>query len=196
MELLNYLLDWTVLDRRKILKICETSKLKNGQKFCLSFRTSPRYLVFQELVWCKTKGSESAYKCCGWSLGRGHMGSSCERYMWGCLWNCRWWGWWIRRHSGKKSSPNSHQCVHQQPYKELQVADQEKFLTTSDNEEDEVLNDNYTTSSHDDTDDDDEDINFSAVTKRNEQDLRTRIKAKPADARNIFCLSLRIQLDY
>ena len=70
-------------------------------------------------------------------------------------------------------------------FEELQVADQEKFLTTSDNEEDEVLNDNYTTSSHDDTDDDDEDINFSAVTKRNEQDLRTRMKAKPADARNI-----------
>ena len=68
-----------------------------------------------------------------------------------------------------------------------EVADQENFLTTSDNEEDEdeVLKSNNTISSHDDPDDDDKDIRFSAVTKRNEQDLLTRMKAKPADARNI-----------
>ena len=61
-----------------------------------------------------------------------------------------------------------------------EVADQENFLTTSDNEEDEdeVLNDNNTTSSHDDPDDDDEDISFSAVTKRNEQDLLNKNESK------------------
>ena len=31
------------------MKICETSKLKNGQKYCLAFHPSPRYLDFQEM---------------------------------------------------------------------------------------------------------------------------------------------------
>ena len=39
-ELLNYTLDWTILERRKILKICETMKLKNDQKYCLAFHPS------------------------------------------------------------------------------------------------------------------------------------------------------------
>ena len=48
-ELLNFVLDWPLLDRRKILKICETSKLKNGQKYCLAFHASPRHVDFQEM---------------------------------------------------------------------------------------------------------------------------------------------------
>ena len=46
-ELMNFVLDWPLIERRKILKICETSKLKNGQKYCLAFHASPRYVDLQ-----------------------------------------------------------------------------------------------------------------------------------------------------
>ena len=42
LDLLNFMLVWDETDRRKIIKICETKKLKNGQKFCLAFHPSPR----------------------------------------------------------------------------------------------------------------------------------------------------------
>ena len=48
-DLLTFMVDWSVLERRKIIKICETSKLKNDQKYCLAFHASPRYADFQEL---------------------------------------------------------------------------------------------------------------------------------------------------
>ena len=41
-DLQNYILPWSLVDRRKILKICETKKLSNGQKYCLAFHASPR----------------------------------------------------------------------------------------------------------------------------------------------------------
>ena len=46
-DLMNFVLDWPLIERRKILKICETSKLKNGQKYCLAFHPSPKYVDFQ-----------------------------------------------------------------------------------------------------------------------------------------------------
>ena len=38
--LLDFMVDWTVLERIKCLKICETAKLKNGEKYCLAFHAS------------------------------------------------------------------------------------------------------------------------------------------------------------
>ena len=32
--------DWTVLERRKLMKFTETAKLKNGEKYCLAFHPS------------------------------------------------------------------------------------------------------------------------------------------------------------
>ena len=43
LNLLNNMLVWSLVERRKILKICETKKLKNGQLYCLAFHPSPRY---------------------------------------------------------------------------------------------------------------------------------------------------------
>ena len=48
-DLFIFILDWSMIDRRKMLKICETSKLKNGQKHCLAFHPNPRYVDFQEM---------------------------------------------------------------------------------------------------------------------------------------------------
>ena len=48
-DLFIFVLDWSMIDRRKMLKICETSKLKNGQKHCLAFHPNPRYVDFQEM---------------------------------------------------------------------------------------------------------------------------------------------------
>ena len=47
--LLDFMVDWTVLERRKFLKICETAKLKNGEKYCLAFHASSAFRDFQEL---------------------------------------------------------------------------------------------------------------------------------------------------
>jgi hypothetical protein len=44
LDVLSYVLMWSMMDRRKILKICETKKLKNGHKYCLAFHPSPRYV--------------------------------------------------------------------------------------------------------------------------------------------------------
>ena len=48
-DLLTFMVDWSVLDRMKLGKICETSKLKNDQKYCLAFHASPWFTDFQEL---------------------------------------------------------------------------------------------------------------------------------------------------
>ena len=44
LDLLNHMIMWSILERRKIMKICETKKLRNGQKYCLAFHPSNRYL--------------------------------------------------------------------------------------------------------------------------------------------------------
>ena len=46
LDLLSHILLWSLIERRKVLKICETKKLKNGQKYCLAFHPSPRYTFF------------------------------------------------------------------------------------------------------------------------------------------------------
>ena len=48
-DFLTFIVDWSILERRKILKICETSKMKNDQKYCLAFHASQRYADIQEL---------------------------------------------------------------------------------------------------------------------------------------------------
>jgi uncharacterized C2H2 Zn-finger protein len=68
-DLLGYLIDWTVLERRKILKICETSKLKNGQKYCLAFHASPRYMDFQEMGGVKLKDLKAHTNAIGGAWG-------------------------------------------------------------------------------------------------------------------------------
>ena len=47
--MLTFMVDWSILERGKILKICETSKMKNGQKYCLAFHASQRHADIQEL---------------------------------------------------------------------------------------------------------------------------------------------------
>lgn len=44
LALLDNIILWSLVERRKVLKICETKKLKNGQKYCLAFHPSPRYV--------------------------------------------------------------------------------------------------------------------------------------------------------
>ena len=59
LEVLNFTVDWSILDRKKILKICETKKLKNGEKYCLAFHPSSRYVDFQEMGGIKLKDLKS-----------------------------------------------------------------------------------------------------------------------------------------
>ena len=42
LDLANHVLLWSLIERRKIMKICETKKLGSGVKYCLSFHPSPR----------------------------------------------------------------------------------------------------------------------------------------------------------
>ena len=48
-DLLTFMVDWSILEVRKVLKICETSKLKNDQKYCLAFHASTRFVDFREM---------------------------------------------------------------------------------------------------------------------------------------------------
>ena len=43
------MLEWTILDRRKLLKLCETAKLKMGEKYCLAYHPSQAYRDLQEM---------------------------------------------------------------------------------------------------------------------------------------------------
>ena len=42
LDLINHILLWSLIERRKIMKICETKKLRGSQKYCLAFHPSPR----------------------------------------------------------------------------------------------------------------------------------------------------------
>ena len=44
--LLNFLMEWPLIERRKLMKLMETSKMKEGEKYCLAFHPSK---VFQDL---------------------------------------------------------------------------------------------------------------------------------------------------
>lgn len=68
-DVLGYVLTWSMLDRRKILKICETRKLKNGDKYCLAFHPSPRYVDFQEMGGVRLKDLKSHTNAIGGAWG-------------------------------------------------------------------------------------------------------------------------------
>ena len=55
MDLLNLIMDWPLLERRKLVKICETGKLKTGEKYCLAFHASPRRADLLEMGGVKWK---------------------------------------------------------------------------------------------------------------------------------------------
>ena len=46
---MNFLLEWTILERRKLLKLCETAKLKSGEKYCLAYHPSQAFRDLQEM---------------------------------------------------------------------------------------------------------------------------------------------------
>ena len=46
---LNFTLDWSILQRRKLIKLMETSKLKEGEKYCLALHPSQNYRDLQEM---------------------------------------------------------------------------------------------------------------------------------------------------
>ena len=48
-DFLNFTLDWSVLERRKLMKLCETSKLKTNEKYCLAFHPSQSFRDLQEM---------------------------------------------------------------------------------------------------------------------------------------------------
>ena len=52
-----------------MLKICETSKLKNGQKYCLAFHASPRYVDFQEMGGIRLKDLKAHTNTVGGAWG-------------------------------------------------------------------------------------------------------------------------------
>ena len=45
----NFMGTWTVLERRKLLKLCETAKLKSGEKYCLAFHPSFTFRDLQDM---------------------------------------------------------------------------------------------------------------------------------------------------
>ena len=69
LEVLSFTLEWSILERRKILKICETKKLKNGEKFCLAFHPSPRYVDFQEMGGVRLKDFKAHTNAVGGAWG-------------------------------------------------------------------------------------------------------------------------------
>ena len=69
MDILSYVLTWSNLDRRKILKICETKKLKNGGKYCLAYHPSPRHVDFQEMGGVRLKDLKSHTNAVGGAWG-------------------------------------------------------------------------------------------------------------------------------
>ena len=45
----TFMVTWTVFERRKLLKLCETAKLKSGEKYCLAFHPSFTFRDLQEM---------------------------------------------------------------------------------------------------------------------------------------------------
>ena len=68
-DLLTFTLDWTVLERRKLLKICETAKLSNGDKYCLAFHPSQAYRDLQDRGGVKLKDLKDHNNAVGGSWG-------------------------------------------------------------------------------------------------------------------------------
>ena len=47
--LLNFTLEWSLLERRKLMKLMETAKLKSGEKYCLAYHPSRSIQDLQDL---------------------------------------------------------------------------------------------------------------------------------------------------
>lgn len=67
--LLAYTMDWSVIERRKIMKLCATSKLKNGDKYCLAFHPSQTFRDLQELGGVRLKDVKDHTNSVGGSWG-------------------------------------------------------------------------------------------------------------------------------
>ena len=68
-ELLLFTEDWTVLERRKLMKLCETSKLRNSDKYCLAFHPSQAYRNLQELGGVRLKDLKDQTNAIGGAWG-------------------------------------------------------------------------------------------------------------------------------
>ena len=69
LEVLSFTLEWSILERRKIMKICETKKLKNSEKYCLAFHPSPRFVDFQEMGGVRLKDFKAHTNAVGGAWG-------------------------------------------------------------------------------------------------------------------------------
>ena len=69
MDLLNLIMDWPLLERRKLVKICETGKLKTGEKYCLAFHASPRRADLLEMGGVKLKDLKTHTNSVGGAWG-------------------------------------------------------------------------------------------------------------------------------
>ena len=61
--LLDFMVDWSILERRKFLKICETAKLRAGEKYCPAFHASQAFRDFQELGGVRLKDLKDHMYC-------------------------------------------------------------------------------------------------------------------------------------
>jgi hypothetical protein len=69
-DLFNFTLDWALIERRKLLKICETTKLKSGEKYCLAFHPSQAYQDLQEMGGVRLKDLKDHTNSVGGAWGR------------------------------------------------------------------------------------------------------------------------------
>ena len=69
-DLFNFTLDWSIVERRKLLKICETTKIRSGEKYCLAFHPSQSYQDIQEMGGVRLKDLKDHTNSVGGSWGR------------------------------------------------------------------------------------------------------------------------------
>ena len=69
-ELLHFIGDWSIVERRKLLKICETTKLRSGEKYCLAFHPSQVHHDFVEMDGVKLKDLKDHVNSAGGAWGR------------------------------------------------------------------------------------------------------------------------------
>ena len=68
-ELLHFIGDWSIVERRKLLKICETTKLRSGEKYCLAFHPSQVHHDFVEMEGVKLKDLKDHVNSAGGARG-------------------------------------------------------------------------------------------------------------------------------
>ena len=67
--LLAFMLDWTIMERRKLMKICETAKLTSGEKYCLAFHPSQAFRDLQEMGGVRLKDLKEHTNAIGGAWG-------------------------------------------------------------------------------------------------------------------------------